>query len=433
MRLQPLFLVFLALAVGCSSSTTPSSAPAPASPASAPPSTANSGTPSPDPSPAASPTPPTPAAAAAIPADLHQLDPSKHQPTRQAVVGKLFGQVFRPQHVLFNANRLVFRTGNELFADQELSLQLLTVPSANVLPLRTVIDPNKPNVGGELVLVSLSRRTTKDALPETIEYTGKFALTLDLAARQAGKVKGHIHLSLDDAQKTALAGTFEAIWQRPFGGPLDADEVPHFTAKFAVPPKTSLIDFGYIGDVPMLSDGLRCSLQFDLTKLKPGTRLGSGSGDLTGCGDIQAVYDQDSVTFDAGRLLPGRYLIWARIPDGPLTFEWLEVTPQTTATIELNFRGETGTVEIKTANKDAGKVTLTPTASTANSTEFTNSRYYSLRAEASIKDGQAKLSGLPPGPYRLEVWKPQGPSSWAGLSSQVITVKAGPQTIELKP
>ena len=363
-------------------------------------------------------------------AEPYQLDPEKHALLAKPVSGRLSGKPFTPQNVLFRGNVLTFRSGSELIPDQEINIQFQTASVQSILPLRLQVNPSKPTVGGELSMISVGSKMEKEVLPVMVNIPDKYAMTLELSTKKEGKVSGRIHLCLPDDPKSYLQGSFEAVWLRPFGGPLDADEVPYFQTRLPVPPKAESLRFGYLGETAT-GEALQCSSMMKLKDTDPGVRIGSSSGDVLGRGDLFAGLEKGELNFDASRLKPGRYLIWVKTDAGQTAFSWQTITEKSQATVKLEFPKETGSLEARVPEKFEGKVSVTPVDPEVQDPkkEFAVGVFNPIQVEATVEGAKATLQNLQPGKYRFRLWKRIDATSWSGGEGFIVEVKTGPPVV----
>jgi hypothetical protein len=365
----------------------------------------------------------------------YQLDPARHVISNSPVSGRLAGQVFKPEHVIFRGNALTFRTGTDVIPDREVTIQFQTASDQSVLPIRVQVNPIKPAIGSELARISVGRKLEKESLPVNSEYPDKYSMTLELSSRLNGLVKGQIYLALPDAEKSYLTGSFEATWMRSFGGPLDMDEVPYVQGSFTLPAKMEMVKYGYLGEGAMGSV-VQCTSSINIKELGEGARIGSSSGDVLGRGDIYGRQEKGEVKFDSSRLTPGRYLFWAKTNSGAMAFEWADIAATSQATVKLQFPSTTGGIEARVPAAFQGKIDVTPVDPKEQDAkkEFAGGRFNPLQTDAIVKEGKATVLNLPPGKYRFRMWRKLDETSWSGGDGFFVDVKPGaPAIINVEP
>jgi hypothetical protein len=260
-------------------------------------------------------------------------------------------------------------------------------------------------------------------LPDTKFINDDYALTLELGKPDRGKTPGKIYLCLPDSQRSVLAGTFTAERKRSMSEPPGAEEVP-FIQGLVSPPlkKDQSVSVGYVG---LPADG------------KAPVSDGAGGkafGDDGGGGGMRSMsftpraatlrFEKFTPVFDFTNLPPGRYLVFARVKDGPTAWTWVDLAAggRVTANIKLDAV-KLGSVEVKLP-KDERDARLVPTDLTPPPGErFLDSLANMLDLEGEAKDGVVKIAGVPAGKYQVRA---------GSLRADVDVVAGKTATVELK-
>ena len=355
-------------------------------------------------------TPTTPAEPAAKPGPevmlpspvaQHEMDPAKHVVPQKQAAGQLGGKPFVPDRVTLEGKALTFRQGTDFFADLQIKIFFADYKPSQAVKI-TILPATKWH---EATVPSLhiSQRRGEE-LPKT-EFTGDgYALTLELAPRKDGKIAGSIYLSLPDADKSFLAGTFSATYDRELDDRPEADDRPYIAGRIthSGKPKQSLT-FRYAalpaaGGEP-ISDGIGSQLKDDgglfsarstnfaprVASLRPG-KMGE--------------------EYDCARLPPGKYFLIARLDDGPAGWKLVDVGPETTLDAPLAIpSAASGQLEVTIAAKVGGQVQAIPAGLKLDDPTgtFTTSISGALNAYANVVDGKATLKNLAPGTYEVSL------------------------------
>jgi hypothetical protein len=332
------------------------------------------------------------------PADLYEMDPAKHAPPAAPASGRLGGKPFTPDKVELQGDTLTFRTGKEFFADSELVIKLNAKPTADGVKV-TVTPTQKFH---EMAVQMLTVSTRKgDGLPDTTMVSDGFALTLELGKKAGGKVPGKIHLALPGDGRNHLAGTFDATWVRPITDPPTDDDAPYIHGTVALSAaKGKMLSVGYveIAGKEMVSDGAGT--------IVPNAGDGGGWVQSTTFKPRVATlrFDKGTPKFEFVKLPPGTYLVYARLKDGPVAWEKVEVKAGGQITKDLKLEaGKGGTVEVTTPADFKGEVRLAPADIVkGDDAVLVASRVaFSLDLGAEVKGGKATVKDVPPGKYTL--------------------------------
>jgi hypothetical protein len=368
-----------------------------------------------DPAPAPGPDQP----GATDPKDPYQLDPAKHVIPTTAVAGRLGGKPFTPDRIEVQGNQITFRQGKDFFAD--LNIDIILNDTRNPAEgLKLVVRPDQ-KWPDDVPTLHVSVRKGKDALPDTRFVNEGYALTLELSKSEKGKSAGKILLCLPGAERSYLAGTFTAERKRALSEPPGAMEVPFIRGSVSPPAKKGqMVWVGYVGipnEGKIISDGAGSQADGD----------GGHVRSLTFAPRCASLWFEKFVPrFDFTNLPPGRYLVHARVKDGPTTWSWVTVPADGMVTADLKLDAKNvGTVEVQVPPGQR-EVRLVPTdlGTPPPSEEFLNTLLFWLELKADVKDGKATITNVPPGKYQLRA---------SDLRADV-EVTAGKTTMaELKP
>jgi hypothetical protein len=323
------------------------------------------------------------------------------------VAGKVGGQEFKPDKVEFKNNNLVFRTGKEFFADQEVEIWLSDFESFEGLNIEV-----KPGQGFlKTPQIHMSAKKPGGNLPDTQMFMEKYAMKLEFGKPEGGKLPGKIHLCLPDKDQSYLAGAFS----------LDASAVTaaKILGKVSLPAGTKQIKLeaaylgtdtagkqhsGFVGFQVNPSDAMHVSSFASRLESKDGV-----------------------ITFRHGGVLPGTYLVVIGWDKRALAWKWVEVKDQADVQVDLAVvMGGTGDLEVTLPSGSAerrvsllpldadGK--LPPKAGDATFLAMQLSNYINdLSAEAPAGKDKLSFTGLRPGTYRVV----------AGQSTADAVIKAG--------
>src|SRR5262249_14551288 len=136
------------------------------------------------------------------------LDVAALNPPDTPVAGRISGQEFKPDKVVFEQGSLTFRTGKEFFADKEVKV-FLTGESAgeSVENLKVEVKPDQ-EFGVHIPHVHMGAKKPGDPFANPEMFMSKYAMKLEMGKIEGGKLTGKIHLCLPDNAKSYLAGTF---------------------------------------------------------------------------------------------------------------------------------------------------------------------------------------------------------------------------------
>jgi hypothetical protein len=239
-------------------------------------------------------------------------------------------------------------------------------------------------------------------------YPSGYALSLELGPRKDGKVAGKIYLCLADAEKTVLAGTFEAVYSRSHTERPGPDDGPYIAGAVAVTgaKPDAEVRISYVAFTGPQVFFKELQLPFDPVP------------------ELQARWTRDEAdrprvsTFVAGdgrgrafryehvKLTPGRYLISAAIVGGPAVWKWVELPPGGALTENLALDAtKTGGVEVTVPAGVTGKVSIAPADESARPALefdlFVAVAFQVVRQDTDIVSGKALVKNLAPGKYEI--------------------------------
>lgn len=347
------------------------------------------------------------------PKPVHEMDPSRHTIPAGPVTGVVCG-VDVTAEVVVEGDSLVLRTPvtGEAAPDRKVSLQLGATAAAFVNRKLTVHPGTPPGPNVPAIFVEAT------GLPRPEFHAQGYALTLELGARNGGKLPGRIYLCLPDEKRTVLAGTFTADFPRLPTDPPEADDVPFINGTITLrnAPAKTVVRTGYIGITgpsPILGAG-----DIDIDPTLPAERAAQFIWDkprVTGL-----VVNKDApIRYEHSKLSPGRYLVFAALPKGPVVWKWLTLSATSTETVDFTLDPtQCGGLEVSAPLEALGKVQLAPLPEPAiiklDSTMFYAVALH-LRLEEDIVARKALFRNLAPGKYEVR----------AGGQIRVVEIVAG--------
>jgi hypothetical protein len=317
---------------------------------------------------------------------------------------------------------LVFRQGKDLPPDLEIAVAF----DGGKLPPdgpKLVVRPDQPS-SENVPTVSVGVKTGTES-PKTSFHTGKYALTLELGKKERDKIRGKLYLALPDSEKSYLAGTFEATVVRGLGEPPGPDDVPYVTGTLVFKGKPEQgLTVGYVGRT---ADGK------DLSDMVNGELKSPGSARSAGREPRVTSLDwaKSPVEFDCVRMPPGRYLLGARLDNGPTAWTWVDMKEGGKQASTLNLDPDkVGTVLVKVPAGAKEQVQLVPADAGFDDKEFQFLNEFNLlmRYLAEPKDGTATIKNVAPGKYEIKGWFGGKPHTATAEVAAGKTV-----TVELKP
>ncbi len=357
-----------------------------------------------------------------------ELDVTKHVVPTTLVVAQLGGERLTPE-VVIEAGQLVFRKPEMAPGDPWRVAITLPPEALKGEPIQLVIPDDRvpgPNVTIDFPKpFELAKYATREPGTErkpsgweiptrSMNWVGGCALTLDLKKRVEGKVQGHINLALpimetkaDPDQRNFLAGTFVASFLRQPIDPPAPEDVPFVNGAVTVTGANSeaTLMVGYAAhpspEVFPLGDAeIRLGEPVDPPRWTSTTHDTPRISHLI-AGDGKMVPSR----FEHNRLTPGRYLIMAGLRDGPAAWKWMNVTPNSTTTVNLSIDAtQTGGLEVTAPLEALGKVQLAP-ADDPGQPPISSSLFVGisllLRLEQDIAARKALFKNLAPGRYEV--------------------------------
>ena len=269
----------------------------------------------------------------------------------------------------------------------------------------------------------VSARQGED-LPKTTFVNDGYALTLELDKAEKGKGMGRVYLCLPGPEKSYLVGTFAYERKRALSEAPGDEEVP-FIAGAVSPPlkKGQTVSVGYVGlpaDGKVISDGGSGQAFGD-------DGSGGASRSTTFAPRAASLRIEKFVPrFDYTNLPPGRYLVYARVKDGPAAWAWATVAAGGRVTADLALdASKAGTVVVKLpADEREARLVPTDLGTPSLPEPFLDRVAFSLDLRAEPKDGTATITNVPAGKYQVR----------AGSLRADVEVTAGKTaTVELKP
>lgn len=236
------------------------------------------------------------------------MDVKAMAPSDAPLIGRLAGQEFRPDKVQYDGDTLTFRQGKEFFADREIKL-LGFGDSVTREGLNLAVTPDK-EFGLNVPHVHASWKKPGAPLPETQMYMDKYALKLEIGKPEGGKVKGKIHLSLPDAAKSFLAGSFT----------LDASSFGQAQIEGAITIKGDTkkpynLSVTYLGqDTGGKPRSSHCGFTFS-----------PGETGFVSSSASRLDSSEKGITFRHGNVPPGTYLVLVAWDDRSLDWRWVEM------------------------------------------------------------------------------------------------------------
>lgn len=363
----------------------------------------------------------------------HEMDPAKHAIPVAPVRGRLGNTDVAIAEARIEGHNLVFQKPADLPGPAwRVAVELPAEPGREGSPAKMVLAPLDPVTGTAWTVnidfpkpLSLKEADGKTWKPlPGLGWSGGCAITVELGKREGGKLPGKIYLcvpSIGDAHPdtptgSVLAGTFVAEYARQPGDPPGPDEVPYIkgTVGLKVPFPGANLRVGYVGELPMDNLG-----------------LGVVSADLDGKQQARANYDKPHVSalavgdgkaapshYEHTKLTPGRYLVFAFLPNGPVAWKWADVKAGDALTVDLTIDAtQVGSLEVTAPLEAVGKVQLAPAnedGKPATDGAF-QGRTLQLALEADIVNRKAKFTNLAPGKYEVR----------AAKQSRIVDVTAG--------
>jgi hypothetical protein len=337
-----------------------------------------------------------------------EIDQSKHAIPATAVKGRIAGTEVTPE-VGIEGDELTFRAikAGTKTVEQSVRLKLATMlvagqPIPQVLgrtwkvPFDALASPNVPEVW----------RETMGKDPHV--YPSGYALTLELGQRKDGKVPGKIYLCLNDAEKTVLAGTFEAVYSRPHTERPGPDDVPYIGGDVTVTgtKPDAEVRVAYAAFTATGVSMKELQLPFDPVPLEQARWTRDENDRPRTSTFVSGDGKGRPFRFEHVKLPTGRYLISVGVVGGPATWKWVDVPANgaLTETFALDAT-KTGSVEVSLPPDAKGKVFLAPADApekpALDADLFHAIAFQVVRQDADIVAGKATMKNLAPGKYEV--------------------------------
>ena len=134
------------------------------------------------------------------------LDPAKVIIPERPVSGRVHGSEFMCQKTLFGGGTLSLRKGQGWPPELGLDILLSARKAEQLSGKNIIITPGARSVVSKVVL----RWKDDQSRPHEQEVASGYALTLLFGQQTAERLPGRLYIALPDAEKSYLAGTFEA-------------------------------------------------------------------------------------------------------------------------------------------------------------------------------------------------------------------------------
>ncbi len=361
---------------------------------------------------------PTVPEAVALPvaAAVHEMDPDRHVVPAKPAAGALGGKPFAPDRVVLEGKVLTFRQGGDFFADQQVALHFADYNPREAVKL--VVKPSQKGDEGKIPTLFVSRHKGEEP-PDVESVNDGYALTLELGSRVEGKTPGRIFLSLPGAERSFLAGTFTASYERELNDPPEADDRPFIAGRILHGGKAGqTLQFRYAG-LPLaggepIAGGVSGKLGEDQF---PAIRATSDAPRVAGLRP-----GKSGVEYDCAHLPPGRYFFVARIDDGPPGWKLVDVAADSGIDAPLTVpAGPGGQLEVTVPAKAIGQVQAIPAGLKIDDPSglFVTAVSGALGAFGNVADGKASFQNLAPGKY--DVFLHSGPAVYRAE----VAVEAG--------
>ena len=355
-----------------------------------------------------------------------EMDPGKQGIPNAPVEGKVGGEAFKPDVSVYD-HTISFRVQQEGKGARvvEVVLPAGGLQTANAVKFSTRPDAKDGPETPRILLEIEPAGAKPDAVKRTA-YPNGYALTLELK-KDKNRVSGRISLSLPDDAKSYLAGEFTATRTRPPDSPPGPDDSPFVQGKLTVAgAENPVVQTGYVG-LPPNSDFIQGEVELPFAAKNQSVLSEPAIGRVS---TLSAPTDAlPHGRYEHTRLVPARYLVFARVLGGPAAWQWITVTPdgQHTADFALDA-SKSGGLEVTVPAGYAGDVRLAPADDPEKPLDFglVLATSVILKLEAKPKDGKAAFAKLGPGKYEVR-------GGDAGELMAVVEVKAGETAkVELK-
>jgi hypothetical protein len=315
------------------------------------------------------------------------------------VTGRVNGQPFVADRCeLANVGVLTFRQSKDRTPLVEVQIPLPV--EKNEVPAGRLFEVTPQ--GGATVPVINFRLRAGDKGHQTVEFARDYALRLEFGQPAGGKLPGRIYLTLPDASKSVLAGTFTADVEPDYTKPPRPNEAPYVAGKIELKGREKYDVFaGIAGVLPdgspyanLIGSEVVAGSDFALTSDNFAPQLTTLACDAAG-----------GCTYRHVKLPPGRYLVYARLGDRFLQAHWVEVKADSRLALDFNLDPTTaGTLEATLPKEAKGGVRLVPldeAGKLPDIKEVADTAGDAMNTNVTAKDGKILLDGLRPGSYRV--------------------------------
>jgi hypothetical protein len=350
------------------------------------------------------PTPaPAPAAPAVVKEVVHELDVAKHDIPAQPVSGRIGGKLFTPDRVELDGNMLTFRQGPALSPDTQLMV-VVQLPIPTDADFRSVTRADQKSVEA-IPMLYLTTKT--DGTLKNDEVTEGYALTLELGKPANGQVNGKIHLSLPGAEKSVIAGTFSALYDRSATAPPSDGDKPYVTGAITpmgAPGSTLIV--GYVRLPAAGQEQIYDTVQ-TMLPTNPTDPVGAvrATANKPRTATVRPNEDGKGTEYDLTKLPPGKYLIAARIEGGIPAWIVREVKADSALTAPISLpTGGAGHIDVDVPGLPADalvQVQVLPAevALDEPTGQFEAHAGLVVGTWANLEKGKATIKQLPAGDY----------------------------------
>lgn len=323
----------------------------------------------------------------------YELDAAKHAVPSAPATGLLDGSPFVPTEVSLTGTELTFaamKSGDAPSVARSLTIKFPATGVKLAEGFKLVVAADQPESAAVPGVDTFSFVGDK---PSGQVYVNGYALTLELGKRDAGVQVGKIAVSLPDAGKSYLAGTFTAQARRAPGDLPGPDESPAVHGLVtSVGESKGDLEVGLIGQPAgqVVTETVSLAVagppgRFTRTESPRPTTLA-----LTAGGQFR---------YEHVKLPPGRYLVWARQTPGPLAWKWVAVAAGTATDAPLTLDAKLAGKLAVTTTQPTGTLRLLPKDGDAPPPVPELALGYALKLDAPF-DAKA-FDAVPPGRYDL--------------------------------
>ena len=343
----------------------------------------------------------------------HQLDAAKQVVPSAPATGSLDGTPFTPTEVTLTGTELTFavlKSGDAPGVARSLTVRFPATANLAAGVKLTVTSEVRPGEVSAAPVVEWFNLSADK--PSGYAHENGYALTLELANREAGKQAGRVAVSLPDGAKSYLAGTFTAEARRAAGEPPGPDESPAIAGVVAVAGGAKGdLEVGLIGQPAgqVVTESVTLPLagppgRFSRTESPRPTTLALAAG--------------GQFRYEHVKLPPGRYLVWARQTPGPTAWKWVSVAAGAVADAPLALDARQAGKLTVTTTQAGGTLRLLPKDGDATTVPEV-ALGYALKLE--VPHDAKAFDNVPPGRYFLVATLKSG-DEW---DRKVVEVKPG--------